>query len=112
MLINKILSKINNKNYRTSREITILEAKQIMSANREAVLLDVRSVQEYKEYHIDGAICIPHYEIASKIEKNIQNKNTIIIVYCQSGLRSKKAIQIMVKKGYKNIYHVKNGLDG
>ena len=112
MIINKMLSKLKIRNSRTSKDITISEAKQIIATNKNVILLDVRSIQEYKEYHIDGAICIPHYEILSRIEKEIQNKNAIIIVYCQSGIRSKKTIQIMAKKGYQNIYHIKNGLDG
>lgn len=112
MIINKILSKMKIKKYRTSRDITISEAKQIMATNKNVILLDVRSIQEYKEYHIDGAICIPSYEIASEIEKNVPNKYAIIIVYCQTGVRSKKAVQIMARKGYQNIYHIKNGLDG
>ena len=42
----------------------------------------------------------------------MNKKDAIIIVYCQSGIRSKKAIEILNKNGYKNLYHLKNGLDG
>ena len=41
----------------------------------------------------------------------IKEKERIIIVYCQSGIRSKKAIKILYKNGFKNIYHLKGGLD-
>ncbi len=83
-----------------------------MSTTKNLILIDVRSQQEYKEYHIDGAICIPHFEIQNRIEKEVPNKNALIIIYCQSGIRSKSAIQILSKKGYQNVYHIKNGLDG
>ena len=110
----KLLSLINKtaKTYRTNKSITIEEANQIIANNENTVLIDVRSNQEYKEYHLDGAICIPHYEIQNKIEQQIPNKTTMIILYCQSGLRSKKAMDILQNKGYQNVYHIKNGLDG
>ncbi len=100
------------KTYRTNKDITITDAEQIIANTQDAVLIDVRSVQEYREYHIDGAICIPHFEIQNRIEKEVTNKNTLIIIYCQSGLRSKIAMEILLKKGYQNVYNIKNGLDG
>lgn len=118
MNINKIKDKLKNslkrttKNYRTSKNISINEAKQIIDTSPNAILIDVRSIQEYKEYHINGAICIPHYEIQGRIDKEVPNKDTVVILYCQSGIRSKKALEVLSKKGYKNIYHIKNGLDG
>lgn len=83
-----------------------------MNTNKSTILIDVRSQQEYREYHIDGAICIPHFEIQNKIEQFVKNKNALIILYCQSGIRSKSAIEILERKGYNNVYHIKNGLDG
>lgn len=118
MNVNKLKQRLVNslkktiKTYRTNKNVTIEEAIQIMATTKDAILIDVRSIQEYKEYHIDGAICIPHFEIQSRIEKEVTNKNALIIVYCQSGMRSKDAMEILEKKGYKNVYHIKNGLDG
>lgn len=100
------------RNYRTNKSITLKEARQIMTTNKSTILIDVRSQQEYKEYHIDGAICIPNFEIQNKIEQIVKNKNALIILYCQSGIRSKTAMKILENKGYQNVYHVKNGLDG
>lgn len=110
----KIVSSLKRtvKMYRTNKNINLEEATQIISATPNSVLIDVRSIQEYREYHIDGAICIPYFEIQNRIEKEITNKNTLIIVYCQSGMRSKKAMEILEKKGYQNVYNIKNGLDG
>lgn len=104
--------KKTTKNYRTSGNISINEAKQIIATNRNTILIDVRSKQEYQETHIDGAICIPHYEIQARIEKEVPNKNTVVILYCQSGMRSRVAMDVLKRKGYTNVYHIKNGLDG
>ena len=67
---------------------------------------------EYKEGHLKGAILIPLYELDDSIENNIKDKQTIIIAYCQVGKRSKKAINILRKHSYRNIFHLKGGLDG
>lgn len=114
MNINKLKERIAKtvRRYRTNKDITISEAEQIISNTKNAVLIDVRSVQEYRESHINGAICIPHFEIQNRIEKEISDKNTLIILYCQSGIRSKKAGEMLAKKGYSNVYNIKNGLDG
>ena len=76
-----------------------------------AILLDVRSKQEYDEGHIQGAINIPEYEVSRQIEKIIPDKKQLIVVYCQSGGRSKNVFLIMQQKGYNNIYHLYGGLD-
>ena len=76
-----------------------------------AILLDVRSPQEYKEGHLQGAISLPEYEIKNNVENKISNRNQEIILYCRSGGRSKKAYNIMRKLGYTNLYTLKGGLD-
>ena len=73
-------------------------------------MLDVRSSQEYIEGHIRGSINIPVYDI-EKQAKNKLNKDSIIIVYCSAGIRSKRAIQILEKLGYENLYNVEGGIE-
>lgn len=59
----------------------------------------------------DGAINIPLYKLLECYEYKLKDKNKIIVIYCQSGIRSKKAIKILFKKGFKNLYNLKGGLD-
>lgn len=99
------------KLFRGNREISYIQAKEILKENLTGILLDVRSEQEHREYHLNGDICIPLYELHSKIEKMVQNKETIIVTYCQSGARSKKAVDLLEKLGYKNVYDIKGGID-
>lgn len=75
-------------------------------------LIDVRSIQEYNEGHIDGAICIPLYELQSRIVEKVNNKDTVIILYCASGVRSLKGKDVLDKLGYKNVYNLKGGMNG
>lgn len=76
-----------------------------------AILLDVRSIQEYNEGHLFGAIHLADYEISIKHKYILQNKNADIVVYCQNGGRSKKACKKLKKLGYKNVYNLCGGLD-
>ncbi|MBR6504675.1 MAG: rhodanese-like domain-containing protein, partial [Clostridia bacterium] len=75
--------------------ISYTKLKEILKENTDTIILDVRSPQEYNEGHIASAINIPEYEILTKVNNIIQNKNAKIIVYCASGSRSKKAIKIL-----------------
>ena len=97
--------------YRTFQEndIEIEELKE--KVKQGAILLDVRSRQEYQEGHISGAINIPEYEIDRRVEQEIQNKNLPIIIYCQYGSRSRNVYDKMKRKGYTNIYNLKGGLE-
>ena len=74
------------------------KAKELIKEN--AVLIDVRTKEEYNEGHIEDAINIPHTEI-NKIN---YDKDTVIIVYCRSGNRSNLAAEELVSLGYTNIY--------
>ena len=90
-------------------DITIEELKTKVSQG--AILIDVRSNQEYREGHLQGAINIPEYEIIDRVQREIPKKNQLIILYCQYGGRSKNAILNMKKMGYTNIYNLYGGLD-
>lgn len=76
-----------------------------------AKVIDVRSRQEYDEGHIDGAINIPEYEINSSIKNVLNNLDEELIVYCQSGSRSRKAYKKLIKLNYKNVFNLYGGLD-
>ena len=93
------------------KDITKEEMLEISKKIQGVILLDVRSIQEYEEGHIQGAINIPFYEIQQNAERIIKDKNSVIIAYCSAGIRSKNAIKILKKLGYKNLYNVKEGIE-
>lgn len=90
-------------------DITIEELKK--NVMKGAILIDVRSNQEYKEGHLQGAINIPDFEINNRIQREIPKKNQLIILYCQYGGRSRNTMNIMKKMGYTNVYNLYGGLD-
>ena len=79
------------------------EAKRIMDTEDGFVIIDARTEEEFREGHIEGAILIPEYEIAERAEKEIPEKDTLILVYCRSGRRSKIASDALVQLGYTNV---------
>lgn len=69
--------------------------------NKEYVVIDVRTKEEYEEKHVKGAMNIPYDEIDNNIELK---KEEIILVYCKSGTRSNIAYNTLKKMGYKEVY--------
>ena len=90
-------------------DITIEELKNKIAQG--AILLDVRSNQEYNEGHLQGAINIPDYELRNRVERELPKKNQLVVIYCQYGGRSRNAYNMMKKMGYTNIYNLSGGLD-
>lgn len=79
-------------------------AKEFVSSER-AILIDVRTFEEYEKNHIEGAINIPLDTITKESIKNITNSEIDnIIIYCQSGARSKEAAIKIIEFGYTNVY--------
>ena len=87
----------------TYQKIPQPEAKKIMDSGEKYILLDVRSEEEFNERHIPKAIVIPHDEIKERAEQELSDKNALILVYCRSGSRSKKAIDVLLQMGYTNV---------
>ncbi len=79
------------------------EAKKIMDEASEYTLIDARTQAEFDEGHLPGAILIPEYEISERAEKEIPQKERLILVYCRSGRRSKIAADELVRLGYSNV---------
>jgi rhodanese-related sulfurtransferase len=83
--------------------ISAEEAKALMDSEKNYVIIDARTQEEYDEGHIEGAILMPEYEVSSRAEKELKDKNQLILVYCRSGRRSKIAAQALADLGYTNV---------
>lgn len=70
------------------------------SAPTNTVWLDVRSVEEFAAGHVEGAINIPHTDIAARIGALQLAKDTDIALYCGSGRRAGIAIETLQQLGY------------
>lgn len=76
--------------------LIIEEGLQKLNETENAVLLDVRSTEEYHEGHLEGSLNIP----INRLPTISLPKETPIFVYCLSGARSKRAADFLNKIGY------------
>ncbi|MEE1061410.1 MAG: rhodanese-like domain-containing protein [Ruminococcus sp.] len=93
----------DNSSKATYEQITAQEAKELMDTEKDYIILDTRTEEEFSLGHIENAIVIPHDEIAQRAEDELSNKEQLILVYCRSGNRSKQASQTLADLGYTNV---------
>ena len=84
------------------KKITSDEAKKMMETQK-AIVVDVRTFEEYNEGHIPNAISVPLETIENEAEAKLKNKDDLILVYCRSGRRSREAALKLIEKGYTNV---------
>lgn len=88
----------------TYTQITQEQAKEMMGRGG-VLVLDVREPHEFEAGHIPGAVLFPLGTIAADTAGAvIPEKDTVVLVYCRSGNRSKTASAALVELGYTNVY--------
>lgn len=108
----KCLLILNRKKFNRKIDANDITMEQIEELEKQgAIIIDVRSPQEFEEGHLRNAICIPDYEIMQKIEEVVPDKEQTIIVYCSSGYRSKKIQKKLENRGYTKVYNLYNGIE-
>ena len=86
------------------QQITQDVAKEMMDT-QEVLILDVREQHEYDSGHIPGAVLLPVGTITEDTAAAVIDElDTVVLVYCRSGNRSKTASQALVDLGYTNVY--------
>ena len=85
---------------------TITTDKAIKLIDNGAVILDVRTEEEYNREHIPNAINVP----LDRLETIDIDKNETLVVYCQSGARSLEAVKTLSSMGYNSLYNLDGGL--
>jgi len=89
---------------KTYQQITQEEAKKMMDTQK-VVILDVREQHEFDAGHIPGAVLLPVGSInEDTAAAAIPEPDSIVLVYCRSGNRSKTASQALADLGYISIY--------
>ncbi|HAP66431.1 MAG: hypothetical protein A2W77_06580 [Nitrospinae bacterium RIFCSPLOWO2_12_39_16] len=90
------------------------EAKKMIDSKDYGLILDVRTMEEYTGElgHIDGAVLIPVQELKDRIGEIEKYKDKKVIVVCHSGVRSRKASDILLQKGFKTVYNIADGMVG
>lgn len=93
------------------QQLSMDEAIAQMAEEENYILLDVRTIEEYDDAHIPGAINIANESIGKDEISELSDKHQRIYVYCRSGNRSRQASEKLVKLGYTNIVEIGGILD-
>ncbi len=102
---------IKDRNGEGVTKITAEAAKKRLDNEKDIILVDVRTPEEYKEEHIKNAILLPLDMIDEKADEVIPDKETVYFVYCRSGNRSATAAKKLVEMGYKHIFDLGGIID-
>ncbi|MFD2973393.1 rhodanese-like domain-containing protein [Peribacillus deserti] len=89
------------------RILKTLTQEEFISGYRKAQLIDVREPNEYEAGHVLGARNIPMTQMKMRLKEIRPDKP--VYLYCQSGIRSGRAAQLLSRKGYKDLSHLKGG---
>jgi len=117
--INADLKKDKKKDTLTSlsnrmfKNISTAETKSIIEEyekNPDFVILDVRTSEEYKQDFIRNAVNIDHKSDSFIEVIKLFDKKKIYLIYCESGIRSSEAMNIMKGLGFQTVYHYEEGI--
>lgn len=92
-------------------QLTPSETVQIIQTVNDLVILDIRTPDEVRSGFLNGAHNIDFYGRDFKTKLNSLDKATPYLIYCRSGRRSGITIEYLQKAGFKQIYHLKNGIN-
>jgi len=92
------------------KNVSAEEAYKLIKDNKELVILDVRTKEEYDGGHIPGAKLVPVQVLPMKLSELNQYKDKPVLVYCASGGRSPRAVTTLANSEFTNLYHLTRGL--
>jgi rhodanese-related sulfurtransferase len=92
------------------KTVSVTELHEIVTEQPEALVIDVRSPQEYERVHAQPVKqLIIHSDMANSLELLPEDKTTPIYLICRSGRRSDMAGRVLTEHGYQNVYNVLGG---
>ncbi|MFO1497929.1 MAG: rhodanese-like domain-containing protein [Verrucomicrobiota bacterium] len=94
------------------KELTIDQARQRLTQNPQAVLVDVREDREWENGHAVEAIHLGKGVFERDLEKRLPDRDTEIIMYCGGGYRSVLTADVAQRMGYRNVFSLINGYKG
>src|SRR5580765_5112280 len=96
--------KLVNDAKRNIKEVTIDQARERLSKNPKAVLMDVREDLEWEKEHAAEAVHLGKGILERDLEQRFPDQNQEIIMYCGGGFRSALTAEVAQKMGYTNVF--------
>lgn len=89
---------------RRSGQISAKEGAALVKKG--AMIIDVRSPEEFNSGHLSQAFNMPVEEIGTLLPAKVRDKSRVILLHCKTGLRSKKARTMLTGLGYANVFNM------
>ncbi len=89
-------------------EISAADLQGLIETGHSPLLLDVRDPDECRLGMLPGALNIPLYELAGRLDEMEQSMP--VVTYCHSGLRSMRALKFMRERGFKSVLNLRGGI--
>jgi rhodanese-related sulfurtransferase len=95
-----------------NESINVLSVKDFekKTAKKNVVLIDVRTPTEVSEGHLPGSMNINFLGENFSEEIEVLNKKNTYLIYCRTGVKSRKAADLMQKAGFKHVYMLDGGI--
>jgi rhodanese-related sulfurtransferase len=74
--------------------------------NHGALVIDVRTPSEFSSGHLPSALNIPLYQIETTLPRRVKDKSLVLLLHCQSGIRSGLAKRKLKELGYSNAFNL------
>jgi phage shock protein E len=95
--------------------VAMILMKRISSASPEmlrkhlaegALVIDVRSPEEFRSDHVPGALNIPLNELGDRVTQQVPDKDKVLLLHCLSGMRSLNGRRQLQRLGYKHVFNL------
>jgi phage shock protein E len=90
--------------YKNSGTIPKKDAIELLKEG--ALVIDVRTAQEFNSGHLSQAYNFPLDEVEDLVLRQVKDKSKVLLLHCQSGVRSKTAKERLERIGYKNVFNM------
>ncbi len=90
--------------------ISLEEFEKLLEQDKDVVLLDIRTLEEYSNGIIKGAENIDFYSTQFRQNLNFLDKTKTYLIYCRTGSRTSEAINIMENLGFIEVYGLEGGI--
>jgi len=92
------------------RLLSATMAIRLMNNHDDALIIDIRSVSEYKKGHIKGAQNMPLSGFSASLGDYGKFKDKSVLVYCNSGRTAISALKMLKKAGFEDFYNLEGGI--
>lgn len=105
-----LLGMIINSFLKSSFDMGPQQVVQLMSHEKDVIILDVREDKEYQQGHIKDSVHIPMSQLSSRIDELSKYKSSNIVMGCRSGSRSGRACSMLKRKGFEKVHNLRGGV--